>query len=207
MKCDGYREVKNGTSTTCQQRTESFVAVVESLGKHQHACSDGKAQHCSQSFVNPIAVDGIFNKEAYTQDKDKNTYFSKEIFTDKLFVIHRFLLLFGSLNSYRLRCFGIGGWRLLYGRRLLNHCCRFGCQGLNRLFSLFVYRFCSHRQLLFYRFKSRLYGYFYKWFRRYNLFFHLFIYRCRNRFGSFFGCFRERFCRFFLFFGQPGSLF
>ena len=98
MKGNGDREIENGKGATRKQGAECAVLLLQAFGNHQQCGAGQETKYGTQCFVNPVFINGIFYKEADSDDEYKNTNLTEKIFTDKLFIIN--LLPFGNRRYF-----------------------------------------------------------------------------------------------------------
>ena len=98
MKGNGDCEIENGKGATRKQGTECAVLLLQAFGNHQQCGAGQETKYGTQCFVNPVFINGIFYKEADSDDEYKNTNLTEKIFTDKLFIVN--LLPFGNRRYF-----------------------------------------------------------------------------------------------------------
>ena len=91
MKGNGDCEIENGKGATRKQGTECAVLLLQAFGNHQQCGAGQETKYGTQCFVNPVFINGIFYKEADSDDEYKNTNLTEKIFTDKLFIGKRLI--------------------------------------------------------------------------------------------------------------------
>ena len=95
----GYGDIERGKSATGQQRTESTVFLLKPCGNNQQTGACGEAQNRSRHFVDPLVINGVFHKQADTDNQHEDADFAEQVSADKLFVVYLFHWLRSGRNS------------------------------------------------------------------------------------------------------------
>ena len=73
MESNGNCKIEHSESTTRKQRTEGSVFLLQPFGNSQQYNSRQETKHGTEGFINPVFINGILYKEAYTNYKYKDT--------------------------------------------------------------------------------------------------------------------------------------
>ena len=96
MESNGNCKIEHSESTTRKQRTESSVFLLQPFSNSQQHSSRQETKYGTEGFINPVLINGILHKKAYTDYKYKNTNLPEKVLTDEFLIVHLFLLRFRS---------------------------------------------------------------------------------------------------------------
>ena len=99
MESNGNCKIEHSKSTTRKQRTEGSVFLLQPFGNSQQYSSRQETKHGTEGFINPVFINGILYKEAYTDYKYKDTNLPEKVLTDEFFIVHLLLLFRNSRGN------------------------------------------------------------------------------------------------------------
>ena len=69
MECNGNRKIEYSKSTTRKQRAKCTILLLQPFGNDQQYSSRQKTKYGTESLIDPILINSILHKEAYTDDE------------------------------------------------------------------------------------------------------------------------------------------
>ena len=64
-----------------------MVSPMQPFGQHEHARSDGIAQHSPRRLIDPVLVNRILDEEADADDEHDDADLTEKVLTDELLIV------------------------------------------------------------------------------------------------------------------------